>query len=227
MHDTIYELTTAELFSDASESVLQSAPPRLYCRGDVGLLKRTIRVSIIGSRNASPEGVKRSQRLAKILASESIVVVSGLAQGIDTAAHAAALNSHGKTIAVIGTAIDKYYPCENRSLQERIATDGLLVSQFNIGTMTTASNFVRRNLTMAMLSHATVVIEATETSGTIHQCREMIRLGRQVFFLRSLAESNVSWVRKMIRDGAKVLGNDNMGDLLGLFSGGGSVSCRK
>lgn len=225
MNDTLYELTTAELLSDATTHDLAKAPPRLFCRGDVSLLQGTSRVSIIGSRDASPEGLKRSTRLSRLISGYGLVVVSGLAKGVDTAAHVAAMNHGGRTIAVIGTAIDRCYPSENRYIQNRIATEHLLVSQFAPGSQTTPTSFTSRNRTMALLSHATVVVEASETSGTVHQCRETARLNRPLFFLRSLAESRVSWVRQMIRDGAGVLGNDNVHDLLGLFPGFGPITC--
>ena len=166
---------------------------RVYYYGDLDLIHSPC-VSIIGTRNASEEGVRRSGRLARLLVENGIVVVSGLAKGIDTAAHQSTLQNGGRTIAVIGTPLEKAYPAENKVLQETIWRDHLLMSPFPMGKRTYPSDFPKRNRVMALLSDASVVIEASETSGTIHQAKECERLGRWLFFTKSMVETGLDWV---------------------------------
>lgn len=183
------------------------APRTLYVRGDQSLLKQGVRVAIVGSRKVSNAGRLRAQRLARILAAERIVVVSGLARGVDTHSHSTALQHGGRTVAVVGTGLDRVYPPENRELQERIAREHLVVSQFRPGTPPRRGNFPQRNRTMALLSDATVIIEASERSGTQSQGWETLRLGRPLLLARSLVEDGggISWARKMLDYGGRVL----------------------
>jgi DNA processing protein len=193
----------------------KNCPSQLFLMGDMSLLHSGGRVSIVGSRSASAQGLLRAAKLAKILVENNVVVVSGLAKGIDTAAHRAAIENSGKTIAVIGTAINRYYPAENRVLQDTIADRYLLVSQFGPNARTFPSSFTDRNRTMALLSDATVIIEAGEKSGTIHQGWEAIRLGRPLFITQSLVNTNLRWVDDMINYGARLLSDLTIDDLLG------------
>ena len=117
------------------------APKNLYVAGDLSILHEGFRVSIVGSRNASSEGIRRAKRLAKLVSQHGGVVVSGLALGIDTAAHTSAIEAGGKTIAVIGTPLDKEYPKENRELQHFIMEKHLCVSQFPSGSPVYPGNF--------------------------------------------------------------------------------------
>ena len=166
---------------------------RVYVAGDVSLLMRPC-VSVIGTRKVSPEGASRARKLARELAQNGIVVVSGLAEGVDTEAMTAAIASDGRTIGVIGTPLDKAYPAENARLQEAVYRDHLLVSQFAIGEKTWPTNFPRRNRLMAVLSNATVIVEASDTSGTLHQAVECKRLGRWLFIMKSVADDpNLEW----------------------------------
>ncbi len=129
--------------------------------------------------------------------------MSGLALGIDTVAHATAIASGGRTIAVLGTCLGRYAVHRNRGLQDRIGQDHLLVSQFPPGGRNHKSNFPRRNKTMALLSDATLIVEAEEASGTRYQGWEAIKLGRPVLFPQPfLATSSASWPREMERYGA-------------------------
>jgi DNA processing protein len=181
-------------------------PGKLYAAGDPSLLKGTKRVSIVGSRDASEDGKKRAAKLARQLAEAGVVVVSGLAKGIDFAAHSAALAAGGRTIAVIGTPLDKAYPHEHGPLQERIARDHLLISQFAEGTRVFPSNFVARNRVMALLSHASVIVEAGDTSGSLSQAAETQRGGRPLFFMQSVLErTDLKWPAKFRTAGAIVL----------------------
>lgn len=187
-------------------NLLRSADDRapssvqLYCAGDLTILDRPC-VAIVGSRQASADGIARARRLARELANAGLVVVSGLAQGIDTAAHTSAIENGGATVAVIGTPLDKAYPAENSVLQEQIYTDHLLVSPFQLGERTFRSSFPKRNRVMAALSDATVIIEASDTSGTLHQAAECAQLGRWLFIAKSLADSSeLSWPQKFLKN---------------------------
>ena len=213
-HGETVELTS-NLLGALSPTELKYAPPVLHLDGDETLLSSEfLRVAIVGSRKASPEGERRGKRLAKLLVQEGVVVVSGLAEGIDFSAHMGALNSGGKTIAVLGTPLSKCYPAKHRSLQEHLAQEHLVVSQFENGHRTRPSDFVKRNRTMALLSHASVIVEANDGSGTLSQAAETVRLGRPLFIMRSVLErADLEWPRRFIDQGARVL--DDVADLLG------------
>jgi len=142
-------------------------------------------------------------------------VVSGLAEGIDTAAHETAIALGGKTVAVLGTPLNEVFPAKNRALQDRLMRDYLVVSQFPSGYPTGPASFPIRNRTMALLSDATVIVEAGEKSGTLHQGWEALRLGRLLFLMESVATNDaLSWPTEMIRYGAQVLARDNLEDAL-------------
>lgn len=179
--------------------------PQLFAAGDVSLLKRPA-VAIVGSRKASPEGLKRARQLARALVEAGVVVMSGLADGIDQAAHRAALELRGSTIAVIGTPLDKAYPAAHAELQERIYREQLLLSPFAVGTRTYPSHFTQRNQVMARLAAATVIIEASDTSGTLHQAAECERSGRPLLIARSVVEDpKLTWPKRFA--GATTLDN--------------------
>ena len=171
-------------------------------------------MAIVGARRASPEGLKRARKLARLLVSRGIVVVSGLAEGIDTAAHRAAIEAGGHTIAVLGTGLDRVYPQSNRPLQDLIGKDHLLVTEFPEGQSTAKWHFPRRNRTMALLSDASVIIEAGDSSGSLSQGWEAIRLGRALFLARSVVEdSSLTWPEQMLGYGARVLADETLEDL--------------
>ncbi len=185
--DGIQIKTPAAVLGTLNDVEAKNAPSNLYLRGDLTLLNRGPRISIVGSRKASPDGLKRATILARLLAQKDMIVVSGLAAGIDTAAHRAAIDSHGRTIAVIGTSLEEAFPPENAALQTEIADRHLLVSQFAPGTQIKLQNFPIRNRTMALLTDATVIVEAGEKSGTLHQGWEALRLGRLLFLMENVA----------------------------------------
>jgi DNA processing protein len=160
---------------------------RLYYAGEQSLLERPC-VAVVGTRKPSSMGEARARRLARELARAGVVVVSGLARGIDTQALTAAIDAAGRVVAVIGTPLDRAYPAENRRLQERIYHDHLLISQFAPGQQVFQSNFPVRNRLMAALSDATVIVEAGESSGTFHQAVACKRLGRWLFIARSVVD---------------------------------------
>lgn len=181
---------------------LRAGPAETYpvhYAGNLGMLDSPA-VAIVGTRNVSPEGGARARRLAKELARAGVAVVSGLAKGVDTEALTSALRHGGRVAAVIGTPLDKAYPAENAHLQEAIYRGHILVSQFAHGERTYPSSFPKRNRLMAALSDATVVIEASDTSGTLHQSAECQRLGRWLFISKAVAEDpSLTWPAKFLR----------------------------
>jgi len=156
------QMTVAEALGTLTDVEEKGAPKTLYFHGNREILSHGPRVSVVGSRRASAEGQKRARSLARALVDHGIVVVSGLAEGIDTAAHTSALEAGGETIAVIGTPLDVYYPKENQELQQRLEREQLVITQFPIGSAVTPKNFPIRNRTMALLTDATVIVEAGE-----------------------------------------------------------------
>lgn len=215
-------ITVEELIGPLSEAEQRHCPKRLYVAGEVSLLRRTRRVAVVGARQASSDGLRRAARLARELARSEIVVVSGLALGIDTAAHEAAMSGGGRTIAVLGTPLDSVSPRSNAALLDSIAREHLAVSEFAPGTPVQRGNFPRRNRTMALLSDATVIIEASDSSGSISQGWESIRLGRPLFVARSVADDpKLTWPREMLDYGAFVL--ESLDDVLDVLPRGTPV----
>lgn len=181
------------------------APPSLWTEGDVMLLQRHPRVAIVGTRHPSSEGERRARQLVKALVAERVIIVSGLAQGIDTIAHRETIARGGRTIAVLGTPLDGVFPKTHEALQKEIGDKHLLVSQYAPGTPVTKGNFRRRNRTMALIADASVIVEAGEGSGTLSAGWEALRLGRPLFLLKSLVESALKWPREMLDHGATIL----------------------
>ncbi|MDB5298069.1 MAG: hypothetical protein JWO31_4052 [Phycisphaerales bacterium] len=215
MPDTSNSLSPEDLLGPLNDVERKHAPATLYVAGDVDLLRNAARVSIVGSRKASPDGLKRARKLSAMLCRENVVVVSGLAEGIDTAAHLAAVESGGRTAAVIGTPLDRFYPKPNAALQRRLMAEHLVVSQFPPGYPTQPKNFPIRNRTMALISDATVIVEAGESSGSLSQGWEALRLGRQLYIARSVVENPaLTWPAKMLGYGASVLTDETFEDLM-------------
>jgi DNA processing protein len=198
--------TVEELLGPLNEVEQKNAPPRLFYAGDTALLKTAPRVSLVGSRKASARGLETARTLAESFARLGAIVVSGLAEGIDTAAHTGAITARGRTIAVLGTPLTEVFPAKNRALQERIMGEHLALSQFAPRSVTQRKNFPMRNRTMALISDATIIVEAAEKSGSLHQGWEALRLGRPLFVLEAMHEdSALSWPKEMERYGAQVL----------------------
>jgi DNA processing protein len=207
----LQESTPEDLLGPLNDVERKNAPASLFTAGDASLLRRGPRVSIVGSRNASNEALRRTRVLARSLVERGMIIVSGLAIGIDTVAHETALELGGHTIAVLGTPLDEFFPPQNRALQETLMRDELVVSQFPLGSPIQPKNFPMRNRTMALLSDATIIVEATEKSGTVHQGWESLRLGRLLFILENLAtKPGLSWPSEMLRYGAQVLSRENL-----------------
>lgn len=208
----------SELIGPLNEVERKFAPKRLFAVGDPTLAQHGARVAIVGSRKASPGGIRRARKLAALLAERGIIVVSGLAKGIDTAAHTACIEHGGRTIAVLGTPLDQTYPSENEALQRRIMAQHLCVSQFAIGSPVRRSNFPLRNRTMALIADATVIIEAGETSGSLSQGWEALRLGRGLFIAKATAENaSLQWPAEMLRYGARILSDPELDDFFSVL----------
>lgn len=175
------------------------APPYLFMRGNPDLLKNRI-VAVVGTRHPSDTGREKAYRLSKMLGKAGIVVSSGLARGIDTAAHNAALECNQLTISVIGTPITNVYPKENEKLQQAISEQGLVISQFPPSAKVQRWHFPMRNAVMSGISLATAIIEASETSGALIQARYAIKQARKVFIPQSALDNpNISWPNKLIK----------------------------
>ena len=169
---------------------------RVFLAGDRTLLQRPC-IAVIGARKATDAGERRAGQLARQLVANGVVIVSGLAEGIDTAALTAGVAANGHVVAVIGTPLDQAYPAKNKRLQEEIYREHLLVSQFPAGSRVFPSNFPARNRTMAALSDASIVIEASDSSGSLHQAAECVRLGRWLGIANSvLNDPNLTWPAK-------------------------------
>lgn len=202
-HEAVREVPLVDLLGQLNAAEGKKAPNSLFLEGEEDLLFRTPKIAVVGTRRPSPMGALRTQRLATELARAGAVVVSGLAEGVDTLAHRAAMASHGKTIAVLGCGLDIAFPSSNAALLRDICLNHLAISQFAPGTPPRREQFPQRNRTMALISDATVIVEAGSTSGTRHQGWEALRLGRPLFLLRSLAESGLDWVEEMLQYGAQ------------------------
>lgn len=180
----------------------------IYFQGDWDLAS-TRSVAVVGTRAPSADGVSRTRQLVKRLVEDKFTVVSGLAEGVDTTAHETTLEAGGRTIAVIGTPLGHNYPKGNVELQERIASDHLLISQVPVERYEAQTYkwnrlfFPERNKTMSAISEATIIVEAGETSGTLIQAREAIKQGRKLFILNSCFErGDLTWPERFQREGA-------------------------
>jgi DNA processing protein len=180
-------------------------PPILYVHGDPGLLNAA-QLAIVGSRNPTPSGSRTAQEFASHLAAAGLVITSGLALGIDTAAHRGAAEPGLPTIAVMGTGLDRVYPASNRGLAREIARHGALVSEFPIGTPPLAENFPRRNRIISGLSLGTLVVEAALRSGSLISARLAAEQGREVFAIPgSIHNPLARGCHRLIREGAKLV----------------------
>jgi DNA processing protein len=195
--------TLEELIGPLNDVEKKYAPKQLYVAGQLPIPLPSPRVAIIGARKASSRGLNAASNIARVLAKNNVIVVSGLAEGIDSAAHKSAISANGHTIAVLGTPLDRVYPRENAQLQDLIMTKHLAVSQFPIGYPIMPKNFVIRNRTMALIADASIIVEAGNSSGSLHQGWEALRLGRPLFIWSPLMhDSSLSWTNKMAAYGA-------------------------
>ena len=184
---------------------IPDAPPVLLVRGDASALSAP-QVAVVGSRRATPAGARIARRLAGELAARGLVVTSGLAQGVDAEAHQGALEAGGRTVAVLGSSLDRIYPAAHRSLAERIAGQGALVSEFPFGTRPVPWNFPWRNRIISGLSLGVLVVEAADRSGSLITARLAADQGREVFAVPgSILNPLSSGCHRLLRDGAKLV----------------------
>ena len=189
------------------QSLLQIADPPnvLYVRGNAALLQKR-GLAMVGSRNATPQGLQTAENFAKTLAARGICIISGLALGIDAAAHRGALAAGGETIAVIGTGPDRIYPARNKELALAIVERGAIVSEFALGTPAIAANFPRRNRIISGLSRGVLVVEAAPESGSLITARLAGEQGREVFAIPGSIHSPVArGCHRLIKQGAKLV----------------------
>lgn len=198
----------------------EDAPPVIYVRGQINCLRQPLSLSIVGARNASLNGRKLASQISCELTSQGIMIVSGMARGIDTAAHKGAmfaLNRTGSTVAVLGTGIDIAYPAENQKLCEQIAGQGAVISEFPLGTEPSAGNFPRRNRIVSALTDGTLVVEASLHSGSLISARLALEQGRDVFAVPGFpTDERSAGPNKLIKDGAFLV--ENAEDILNVLS---------
>ena len=180
-------------------------PLLLYAIGRLDLLRRPA-VAVVGSRNPTPQGAENARAFAGALGRAGLTVVSGLALGIDGAAHEGALATAGSTVAVVGTGLDRVYPKRHLALARRIAADGLLLSEYALGMPPLAANFPRRNRLIAGLARGTLVVEAALESGSLITARLAVEAGREVFAIPgSIHAPQSRGCHALIKQGAKLV----------------------
>ncbi|MDA3806602.1 MAG: DNA-processing protein DprA [Thiomicrorhabdus sp.] len=184
---------------------IDDAPILLAARGNVALLSDP-QLAIVGSRHASKQGVNIAKDFAQHLSNQGLTITSGLALGIDAAAHQGGLQGLGKTVAVIGTGLDRIYPAANQTLARQIAEEGLMISEFPLGTPPLAFNFPRRNRIISGLSVGTLVVEAALKSGSLITAKTAIEQGREVFAVPgSINNPLAKGCHQLIKQGAKLV----------------------
>lgn len=177
-------------------------PPVLYAKGKISILQKHA-VAIVGTRMPTAYGNKVTDLICRQLVEQKVVIVSGLARGIDTSAHQSCINNRGETIAVLGCGIDRCYPSENRNLAEKIIADGVLLSEFPLGTPPEAYNFPRRNRIISGISAAVLVVEAGVRSGSLITANYALQQGREIFAVPGPVTSPMSMgTFNLIKDGA-------------------------
>lgn len=192
-------------------------PPMLYCKGDLKFLQRPA-IAVVGSRNATPQGLKTTEAFAQALSEAGWCVVSGLALGVDGAAHRGALHAratanYGGTVAVVGTGLDVVYPARHRELAHEVVQHGVMVSEFALGTASLPANFPRRNRIISGLSRGVLVVEANLQSGSLITARLAAEQGRDVFAIPGSIHSPLSkGCHLLIKQGAKLV--DSIHDIL-------------
>lgn len=180
-------------------------PPLIYVKGRLDLLNRP-GFAIVGSRNATAQGLANAEAFAAALSNAGLTIVSGLALGVDAAAHRGGLDGSSSTIAVVGTGLDTVYPARNRDLAHRIAADGTLISEFPLGTPGLAANFPRRNRLICGLSRGCLVVEAAISSGSLITARLATDQGREVFAIPGSIHSPLAkGCHALIKQGAKLV----------------------
>lgn len=200
-----YVVTLADESYPSALLEIPDPPVVLFAKGRLELLRSTA-IAIVGSRNATPQGINTARAFAQALSDAGLTVVSGLALGIDAAAHEGGLAGSSSTIAVTGTGLDIVYPARNRALAHRIAEEGLLLSEFPLGTGAVAYNFPRRNRLISGLSRGVLVVEAAVKSGSLTTARFGADQGREVFAIPGSIHSPLArGCHALIKQGAKLV----------------------
>lgn len=195
-------------------------PPILYLKGRRELLKMP-GLAVVGSRNATPSGLQNAEAFARSLSEAGFTIISGLALGIDAAAHRGGLAGGGASIAVVGTGLDLVYPARNKSLAHDLAERGLIISEFALGIPALAKNFPRRNRIISGLSRGVLVVEAALASGSLITARQAGEQGREVFAIPGSIHSPFSkGCHQLIKQGAKLV--DDANDILVELQWGGA-----
>lgn len=184
---------------------IAAAPLMLYVKGRAELLTRPS-VAVVGSRNASAQGMLNAERMAEALSDAGLTIVSGLARGIDAAAHAGGLRGASGTLAVIGTGADRIYPASNDKLARQIAEQGCIVSEYALGTPPLRDNFPRRNRVISGLARGVLVVEAAARSGSLITARLALSQGRDVYAMPGSVHATLAkGCHRLIREGAKLV----------------------
>lgn len=209
-HRTMQELLGRKL----TESELKNSPGILYLKGkdyyfSYSLQQNLKKVAVIGTREPTQQAIEDTKKVVRELLDKNAIIMSGLAIGIDTAAHEEAILRNGKTIAVLGTPLNRFYPKQNIWLQQEIMSNQLAVSQFETNHYTIYTDFPARDLTLALLSDIVIIMEAKgERNGSLYACWEAIRLGRPLYIWKNiLMNQRLKWPTELIKYGAKVLNN--------------------
>lgn len=191
---------------------ISDPPPLLFLKGKRNLLGHAA-IAVVGSRNATPAGKQNAEAFSRSLSDAGLTIISGLALGIDAAAHRGGLDGGSSTIAVVGTGLDLVYPARNKMLAQEISQNGLIVSEFSLGTPAIAANFPRRNRIISGLSRGVVVVEAALASGSLITARQAVEQGRDVFAIPGSIHSPFSkGTHQLIKQGAKLV--DEANDIL-------------
>lgn len=213
-------LSLADPAYPAALRQIAQAPPLLFCQGDADLLSLP-QIAVVGSRTATPQGLENAQAFAAELARRGFVITSGLALGIDGAAHRGALAADGYTVAVCATGLDRVYPGRHRALAHEIGARGLLVSEFPLGVQALAEHFPRRNRIISGLALGVLVVEAAPGSGSLITARYALEQGREVFAIPgSIHNPQARGCHALIREGARLVETvddifEELGPLLG------------
>ena len=205
-------LTLADAAYPAELLEIADPPLLLYAQGNLALLAHPMRLAVVGSRNPTPQGAANARLFSKAFVQAGLTVVSGLALGIDGAAHEGALEAinehtrHGVTLAVVGTGLDRVYPKTHRDLAHRIAQHGLIISEYPLGTPPLMANFPKRNRLIAALAQGTLVVEAALKSGSLISARLSSEQGKEVFAIPgSIHAAQSRGCHALIKQGAKLV----------------------
>ena len=205
-------LTLADSDYPAALLEIVDPPPLLYLKGRREMLGKA-GVAVVGSRNATPAGVANAEAFSRTLSKAGLTIISGMALGIDAAAHRGGLDGEGSSIAIVGTGLDLIYPARNKALAQELVEHGLIISEFSLETPALAKNFPKRNRLISGLSRGVLVVEAALASGSLITARQAAEQGREVFAIPGTIHSPVSkGCHQLIKQGAKLV--DDANDIL-------------